>query len=636
MTYVRATAEEQLDWVRAQLGSAQEKTDLGRRMRLNRSANLLIGVAMHAAARLGEGKTLSDLEQRLVDSMSVFMPREEIAGIGKVYRDVEPQVAAEVFPEAVTGLTPDMSYTRADMLADIAALAPEIVAQPNVQVVNLDEVAAEDRLDAEGLTKSVDSDEFLAAVAEYGSGATIITGNPVAEEERSSGPLAAELRLVGFKCWHDTGELTSDEIYWAIGAGADSGAKLDYKSGEFGSVDSGDERYWNYNDGYLFSGNVTQNVAFNIECWEADDSDGGFYNDLRAGLKDIADWCYDAAKTSDDIGSEGGVAWTALIRGIAELIHWLLGLFRNDDDLVQEHTIGYNRAGLLAMARYPKQEVGWTFRGAGGGDFTLWIRWRGQPQIGVVRKNSGGAYVKQGGLSATWVAQPAGIKTMRVSNGRIAWVEGSSNALKVKQLGSSTATHQASNVTTFDLCGSRLAYVEGSGNKAWVQEGGGSPFQINSNVRQIALTDNRVGLLYNDLWVYCNEGGLNSPLHKMTDSAVSLAMSGNRIGVLHTGGQFYVKEGSLSASWVIQRTAAKQIALADNRIGVLMNDGNAYVKEGGLYADWVWQQDNVTQLALVRNRIGVVKTNGDALVKEGSLYANWVKVHDSVDYLCLS
>ena len=169
---------------------------------------------------------------------------------------------------------------------------------------------------------------------------------------------------------------------------------------------------------------------------------------------------------------------------------------------------------------------------------------------------------------------------------------------------------------------------EGSLSAAWVTEATG--------VQQLVLSGNRIGVLSTDGTASVKEGALNAGWVTEYHGVRELALSGNRIGVLTTNGDALVKEGTLQAGWVNEHPGVQQLTLSGNRIGVLTTNGDALVKEGTLQAGWVNEHPGVQQLALSGNRIGVLTTNGDALVKEGTLQAGWVNEHPGVQQLALS
>ncbi|MGK5544969.1 hypothetical protein ACSNOH_09575 [Streptomyces sp. URMC 127] len=334
---------------------------------MNRPGNILVGVLLHAAARFGEGLPLTDLEQRLIDRVSKLLPAEELPGFGKVYREACAGGPIAMLPEAITSLPLEKGYGRADLDAALPALTQEINAQPNVRIIDVS------RLTKDG---PVDTEEYTAAMAEYGRGTTILTAPPQAADPQ--GLLNVRLRMMKFKCVRESGEVGRDEIYWAVGAGSDTIAKKSFTTREYGATSTGDWHTFDYdynnNQTYVFVGTVDQYLTTEFQCWEADDSSGGFYNSLRGALEDFAEWAADTSGNLNEAGddqaqkSAGWAAWLAIGAG---LLNAILGWLTNDDDLVHERSIGFTRAALIRL-----RDMGgnyYNFDGGGGGYHHLYL-----------------------------------------------------------------------------------------------------------------------------------------------------------------------------------------------------------------------------------------------------------------------
>lgn len=265
MPELSTTAEERLERVRATLaGTARADSRAARRLRLGPAGNLLTAALLRAAERLDAGEELTGLEERLVGVLRIVVPDEEITAFGRVYREAVAQGAVGCLPKAVTSRSAVSGYAMADLIADLGEAAPQILAQPNVNIVNV-----ADLVEAGG---SVDSQEFVAALGEYGSGATVVTG-PELPAAQGAGRLTARLRLTRFYCERSTGDTVfgpADEIYWVTAAGADSRDKKTFTSQEFGSINTGSGRDFPAGT-YLFNGGVQRTVISNIECWERDE-----------------------------------------------------------------------------------------------------------------------------------------------------------------------------------------------------------------------------------------------------------------------------------------------------------------------------------------------------------------------------
>jgi hypothetical protein len=272
-----------------------------------------------------------------------------------------------VLPQTITSRPLEDGYGNADLKAAMPDLAAEISAQPNVQIIDVD---------THPDTEPFDSEEFTAALGEYGRGITVLTGpTPAADTQ---GLLNVRLRMNRFHCVRESGESGRDEIFWAVGAGSDTTAKKSFVTREYGATSTGDWHHFDYDFNarktYLFDGTVDQHISTEIECWEADDSSGGFYNSLR----DALGWFSDrAADTSIEMTRSGGqqkaAAWTALIALGAGLLDEILGWLTNDDDLVCSRLINLDRAALHSLRSRPGNEDFWNFDGGKGGYHKLYL-----------------------------------------------------------------------------------------------------------------------------------------------------------------------------------------------------------------------------------------------------------------------
>ncbi|MFD9302190.1 hypothetical protein ACFWCB_05745 [Streptomyces sp. NPDC060048] len=308
------------------------------RLRLRRPANVLAGVTLHAAARQEQGLELTELEESLLRMLRGAISDEEIAAAGKAYQEAAPAALDQVFPDVVGRLAVQDPYTLADLGRDLTTLLPGILAQPNVNIVDVTTLA-------EG--QPVDDESFLEAMAATGSGATVLTA-PLSQEVPDSLVLPTTLALKRFTCVRSTGDQwnSSDEIYWMCAAGADSNARSTYASPQYGDVDSGESRDFPAG-AHLFHGEVGHHLMTNIQCWERDQGD--VFGELRARLRDVADACATAAVSIIKDGEKQEAALAAVIAVVAALLDWLLGWLSNDDDLVGERSVAYTRAGLQAL-----------------------------------------------------------------------------------------------------------------------------------------------------------------------------------------------------------------------------------------------------------------------------------------------
>lgn len=361
-----AGGEERLSRLRGQLSGERAESRSGRRMRLSRAGNTLVGAGLHAAARKGVGQELTDLEQMLLTAMGTVLDGEEITAFGRVYQEEgSARGVRELFPEVIASrpLTEGLSFE--ELVKDLPALGQEIAAQPNASLVRLDDLVPED---------PIDTPEFIEAMGYYGSGITVVRGAPDAATASVS-PARVSLAFTDFRCVKPSGELGNDEIYWTSSAGSDMGDKKEYESAEFGSIEKDSHRQFPAGS-YLFDGRMEKWLTCNISCWEADHSSGGWYNSLRGALRDISDYCF---RTSENLESssgeyEGSSAWFSLVGLISRLFDWLLGLVTNEDDLVAERSLAFDQAALTQLSQRPGGKDWWDFNGGGGGRHHLNIK----------------------------------------------------------------------------------------------------------------------------------------------------------------------------------------------------------------------------------------------------------------------
>ncbi len=244
-------------------------------------------------------------------------------------------------------------------------------------------------------------------------------------------------------------------------------------------------------------------------------------------------------------------------------------------------------------------------------------------RIGILTAD-GVAYVKEGGLGATWVKEYTGVKQLALSGNRIGILL-TDGSTYVKEGGLSAGwVKQATGMKQIVLDGNRIGNLT-TGGVAYVKEGSLTVTWVNeySNVQQIALSGNRIGVLGTDGTARVKQGTLSAAWSTQHTGMKQLVLSGTRVGVLSTGGVAYVKDGALNALWSTQLTGVKELTLSGNRIGVLTTGGVTHVKEGALNALWVNEFSGVQQHALSGNRIAVLTGDRVARVKEGGLSAFW-------------
>ncbi|MEU0932549.1 hypothetical protein [Embleya sp. NPDC005971] len=378
-----SVAAARLERVRASLSGARAESPGGRRLRMNRPANVLVGALLHGAERREKGLEPSDLEERLFELVGEFVPEDELAAFGRVYTEARALGPIGILPEPITGLALETGYSLADLAADLPAITAHVVAQPNVRIVDAGTIAE---------NEPIDDERFLTALAEYGRGTTIVTGGPEPQGEAASGDLEIELRLDSFTCERaQSGESGTDEIYWGLAAGSDRRAEQSSKTRVYGSTVRGTRHVVDW-DTLLFSGALDRHVSCEIQCWEEDNSGGDFYNQLRRALGRWAEAALDLSTTltKADNDAAGWAAWFAIGAG---LLNALLGWLTNDDDLICERSYGFDRSALLAYASGARR-VGFSFDGGTEGRHNLVIEFAGT-NLRWSRRAAGGAWTGQ-------------------------------------------------------------------------------------------------------------------------------------------------------------------------------------------------------------------------------------------------
>lgn len=311
-------------------GSAQQ----GRRA-ATAPQNLLMGVGLRAVARREQGLELSDLEQLLVDALGKLLPALEISEAGRVFTNAQQQGTVAGLSSSVTQLPLATPYSTADLTAELPVLGKQILTQPNCSVVEISDLAEGDR---------IDSPEFVEAIRGYDSVLTVVRGNR--SQARTLPETTLNLRMSKFYCQKRTDDSVtgpSDEIYWMTGGGSDLGTRTTFTSGEFGDVDSGEER-WFPGNANLLSGRVGEIVTVDIACWEKDR--GEFWEKIRDALGDVANACVDACSEIAQHGESSDAGLAALVAVIAGLMGAILDVLIGKDDLIQERTIAFDRAAL--------------------------------------------------------------------------------------------------------------------------------------------------------------------------------------------------------------------------------------------------------------------------------------------------
>ncbi|MGW0538626.1 hypothetical protein [Streptomyces sp. NPDC003032] len=365
--------DERLKRLRARLQGGAPARDFEGRAESSRSARLLYGVMLHGAARLHAGLELTDLEARLVGPLLRLLSQEEVGDFGRIYQE-ESATRAKIFPDALASRPLEQGYAVKDLIEDLPALGEEIAAQANVSIVDLDTPAG-------GEDGSWDSKEFCQGMGAYGYGATVVTASGHQAPSADKPALQVDMTHPRFKCDRESHEFSgSNEVYWALSAGADNGDKQAGITRTYGDVDSGETHDMDANT-VLFRGAVDKVLLCHIELWE---QDSGVDPELGRTIQEIATTLQDTAEVMSAIPAGG--PWQYMHQFIAmvgsvgqligEIVEWLA------DDLLHHRTIAFDRAAMevLSDPTLPNPDTTWWFQnpsGAGAeGRFSLDIRGR--------------------------------------------------------------------------------------------------------------------------------------------------------------------------------------------------------------------------------------------------------------------
>ncbi|MGW7316134.1 hypothetical protein [Streptomyces sp. NPDC054865] len=349
-----------------------------RGLREGRESNVLFGVALHAAERRVQGRTLNNLERDLLDALGSILTDEELAAAGAEYRAALSDLGEiQVLPRVVTDMPVSEGFTVEDLMAHMPTIRAQNAKRANCAVVDIAEVAA---------GAPFDSPEFEAAVGDVGSGISVVVGPPV-EDGVDTGPdyppYNVKLLFENFTCRRVVGDqgTTRDEIYWSAGARSDLHVHPAYKSQEFGEIRTDDTRSFTSDNKVVFDGSASQFVAMTVMVWEADQSPSQFYEAL---LRFIDEWLDKPIWMEITLGIiaafPGGGTVGAIMDGMDvafTIVRDLQEAFRNHDDLSCQRTYFFDRNALVTM--YNQPNLAWDYNG--DGRHTLRVKYAGERPV---------------------------------------------------------------------------------------------------------------------------------------------------------------------------------------------------------------------------------------------------------------
>lgn len=353
---------------------------------------------LHGAARVEAGLEPTALEASLLGPVTDLLSQEEIRDFGRVFTE-ETAARAQVFPASVASRPVEQGYTLQDLIADLPSVREEILAQPNVNVTDLD--GPEGEGGAEG-------EEFAGAMEAYGYGATVVTASGREPGAQAAPKVMAKLWLDRSRMDEWSDEIGDEEIYWSTAAAADGGARQTIISRVIGGQNTGETHRIDPNT-VVYHGAAEMAVTYHIECWEEDHARP---SELQRTLEQISKMAWEVSQALGEFPAgthlEATANFAALVSGVANLIKLIVSWF--EDDLVAQRTFTLDRRALEAIAAKPYEEIAPIFNGGANfnGRHTLFLRAsvRKLPTI-TVRAHDGASWTTVAQHPGTTPSAPA-------------------------------------------------------------------------------------------------------------------------------------------------------------------------------------------------------------------------------------
>ncbi|MEV6527413.1 hypothetical protein AB0M43_36365 [Longispora sp. NPDC051575] len=570
---------------------------------------MLVGVALNACAKAGDGKPLSDLEERLVGLFRVFVDSDEVAEYGRVFRQRTDASMAGILPPVAARLGSSESFTRADFASYCVGIADSVMAQPNVSTVDVS------KLGEDGV---VDTPAFTRACQVYGSGATLLTGPPVPADVRAV-PQYVWIGANRFQMEDDSGEAGKDEIYWVGAGGTDNNEKQAFRTEEFGGVEPD---YHTYGLGHraVASGFVHEHLGLEIEAWERDN--GGIFGKLQSAAQRVAEYCLDAAAIASetDNPSAGGAA---LFAAAAAFVGWLFGMFTNDDDIIQQREFIWDRAAAVDIAKN-KRTRDYLFWGHSDGKVRLWLTLHTRC-LGVIRKHNNTFAVHIPGATAGFqnIAPDAAQIALSAFSSAHITADGTAHVGDDFVLNGTRATLRTK-VKQIALHHGTAAAVMADGSLHFAPKYFGMLPTGVTNAARAIITNQATGVLLTDGKLIAAISPMVPGWTTVATDVVDFAMNGDRIAVIHAGGKGQYKAGGIHADWRHLTLDGRRIAIDDNRIALINSVGEVWVTDAyGEPMERIDVPGDAEQIALSGGWLGVLTTDGTALFKDGDRHSPW-------------
>ncbi|MFD3940051.1 hypothetical protein ACFWSF_35230 [Streptomyces sp. NPDC058611] len=369
--------QERLERLQGLLSGTGTDSRVARNLARTQKTNLMFGLALHAADRLRQGETPTELEEKLLDVLRVFLPEEEVKEWGRVYREqVATRGALVGVPATVTARPVSAGYDLTDLARDMPAVSEEWKAQSNSSLIDTEALAA---------GADFDSPDFIEGMREWGFGVSVpaapssFGAGDTAQEGKTPDPVFdAELWFDKFHVHETVGDGwpgKRDEIRWVSCGSSDLAPAVPFLSEEYGE--------WLAVEGAttgigerVFRGKVSSGLVLTVECWEWDTGDG---NDGSIG-EQLIEW---------NSNVWVGTAWSVLgamapgnLMGLlmdltSAAITFVSLLVKND--LSSARTFFLDRAALaeLSAPDPDPRSTQWHFNGDGHHELT--VRFAGKP-----------------------------------------------------------------------------------------------------------------------------------------------------------------------------------------------------------------------------------------------------------------
>ncbi len=336
--------------LRAQLSGASGEAHAVGGLGEHPVANVLVGTALHAAARFELGLRLTELEQRLTDQLTALLGEDTVEEFGRIYREPATQAAIRALFPPVVAERPLGEGINAEHLHEWAVSArKEITALPSMRQLTV---------------RQLGEGAFTG-----GEEAVVVTAPPVPGsfmgEVGAGTAYEVRIRLVKFRCDREPDGAGKAGVFWGAGAGSDLHAQTVVLTPEPFEVQTGTVK--DFAPGvHLFKGPARAFVAGHLQCWQPGDSAGPHHAEARRFLTDAARHCAATALQLASGSPEALAGWTA---AVARLARWAFGL--SGQGPTAHKMVAFSRDALVDLARTGDSRTKTVLEAGGVGRYTL-------------------------------------------------------------------------------------------------------------------------------------------------------------------------------------------------------------------------------------------------------------------------